>query len=189
MFNFIKKIVGGEEEEKKADQIKVFSLFQTPGETPDGTSQGPQYLNEDLEQMHEENMRLRQQMRENMRAQDMNSSSPLKPKSKHEETKGGPTKLHLSPNEIKKEQKRQQQMERSQVQDFENDANKYLGPLEKDNKKTMNKKLKRKERQQQKMEEKQRKSKFLQDNNIFDFVRDFSSSDYESVDSDTYQAY
>lgn len=61
--------------------------------------------------------------------------------------------------------------------------NKILGPSEQKIKKTLNKKLRKKQKQQKNLEKKQLMKQLGQNDQvqIYDFNKDFSSSDYESL--------
>lgn len=65
---------------------------------------------------------------------------------------------------------------------YEEQVNKLLGPVEKKIKKTMNTKLKKKYKQQKKAEEKKILMRIGEnEENLYDFIQDFSSSDYETA--------
>ena len=65
---------------------------------------------------------------------------------------------------------------------YEEEVNKILGPVETKIKKSMNSKLKKKYKQLKKQEEKQLLTRIGEnEDNLYDFIRDFSSSDYETA--------
>eukprot|EP00347_Sterkiella_histriomuscorum_P003619 403363593 len=68
---------------------------------------------------------------------------------------------------------------------YEEDVNKILGPVENKIKKSMNNKLKKKYKQNKKYEEKKLLTRIGEnEENLYDFIQDFSSSDYETVSED-----
>ena len=71
---------------------------------------------------------------------------------------------------------------RKELKQYEEDLNKLFGPVEKKNKKAMNAKLKKKHKQQKKFEEKKLLTRIGEnEEKLFDFIHDFSSSDYEMM--------
>jgi hypothetical protein len=72
---------------------------------------------------------------------------------------------------------------KNQIQKYEDQVNKILGPVDSKIKKCPNKKLRKKENQRKKQEEKKLLSKVGENaKHLYDFMEDFSSSDYESCD-------
>ncbi|CDW84419.1 UNKNOWN [Stylonychia lemnae] len=67
----------------------------------------------------------------------------------------------------------------------EDEVNKILGPVEHKIKKNMNSKLKKKYKQQKKQEEKKLMNRIGENqDNLYDFLQDFSSSDYETEEEE-----
>lgn len=190
MFGFIKNVFGKGSNDKQPEEEDIDDVIARNKKRQSKFDQGfgiaQQQLNEDLERVYDQNVEMKRKMREKMLIQKSgknaaDTDTPGDDLDKSLADKKGKGKIAENKDQP---QNNNVQTEENQLlkKGYDDEINKIFGPNEKKIKKSLNKKLRKKFKQQQKFEEKKLVSRIAEnEQKVYDFIYDFSSSDYECI--------